>query len=338
MRGGGISAYGGVAISNSVITRNFVGCDTSVLGCYFALGGGVDVMGPATISRSTISDNVAEAGQGVSGGGLMVRGNLSIADTTVSGNAAQGTSDLQIGGGIALNGGYDGDVSDTAIISGVTVTGNSGAEGGGIYAGAAQRLNISNTTVSGNTAHDAGGGIFLNSIDAGFTYSAYPLRLANSTITANVSTGPRGGGGIVDNHLPELGVSDFQSSIVAGNTNGVADAILDADLAVTAAAVTGANNLIVAASGVTLPPDTINVDPMLGPLQDNGGPTWTHELLLGSPGIDVGNNSANLNFDQRGPGFRRVSGVSPDIGAFEMQVAMPDLIFSNGFDAASQSR
>jgi len=38
---------------------------------------------------------------------------------------------------------------------------------------------------------------------------------------------------------------------------------------------------------------------LLGPLQDNGGPTWTHALLPGSPAIDQG-SSTGLPFDQRG--------------------------------------
>jgi hypothetical protein len=49
-----------------------------------------------------------------------------------------------------------------------------------------------------------------------------------------------------------------------------------------------------------LPADTIFSDPLLGPLQDNGGPTLTHALSPGSPAIDVGNNVANLDSDQRG--------------------------------------
>ncbi|MEL7039866.1 MAG: choice-of-anchor Q domain-containing protein, partial [Cyanobacteria bacterium J06592_8] len=60
------------------------------------------------------------------------------------------------------------------------------------------------------------------------------------------------------------------------------------------------------------------VDPQLGPLQDNGGPTFTQALLPGSPAIDAG--SANgLTTDQRGTGFVRVFGSQADIGAFEVQ-------------------
>src|SRR5699024_7389733 len=93
-----------------------------------------------------------------------------------------------------------------------------------------------------------------------------------------------------------------------------------ADLIVLHGSMGGGNNLIVAAQGVTLPADTISADPMLGPLQDNGGPTPTHALLPGSPAVDAGNNSRNNEFDQRGPGFARSFGAAPDIGAFERTI------------------
>src|SRR5262249_49689158 len=67
--------------------------------------------------------------------------------------------------------------------------------------------------------------------------------------------------------------------------------------------------------------DQNGTDPMLGPLQDNGGPTFTHELLTGSPAIDAGNPSFTPppDYDQRGPGFPRVVGGRIDIGSFEVQ-------------------
>jgi hypothetical protein len=61
------------------------------------------------------------------------------------------------------------------------------------------------------------------------------------------------------------------------------------------------------------------IDPLLGPLQDNGGPTLTHALLAGSPAIDAGNNAYATDFDQRGPGFPRIVNGIIDIGAFEYQ-------------------
>src|SRR4029077_287412 len=55
------------------------------------------------------------------------------------------------------------------------------------------------------------------------------------------------------------------------------------------------------------PGDQINTNPVLGPLQNNGGPTFTHELLPGSPAIDAGdpNFTPPPFFDQRGQGFLR---------------------------------
>ena len=69
------------------------------------------------------------------------------------------------------------------------------------------------------------------------------------------------------------------------------------------------------------PGDQINTDPMLGPLQDNGGPTFTHALLPGSPAIDAGdpNFTPPPYYDQRGPGFVRVFNGRIDVGSFEVQ-------------------
>jgi hypothetical protein len=71
--------------------------------------------------------------------------------------------------------------------------------------------------------------------------------------------------------------------------------------------------------------DQTNTNPMLGPLQDNGGPTFTCALLPGSPAINAGdpNFTPPPDFDQRGPGFPRVVCGRIDIGAFEVQDTTP---------------
>lgn len=73
------------------------------------------------------------------------------------------------------------------------------------------------------------------------------------------------------------------------------------------------------------PGDQINTDPLLGPLQDNGGLTFTHELLPGSPAIDTGDPTFTPPplFDQRGPGFNRVVNGHIDKGSFEVQGPTP---------------
>jgi hypothetical protein len=72
---------------------------------------------------------------------------------------------------------------------------------------------------------------------------------------------------------------------------------------------------------LTGPGDQINTNPMLGPLQDNGGPTFTHALLPGSAAINAGDPSFTPPpfFDQRGPGFNRVANGRIDKGSFEVQ-------------------
>jgi hypothetical protein len=69
------------------------------------------------------------------------------------------------------------------------------------------------------------------------------------------------------------------------------------------------------------PGDQINTDPLLGLLQDNGGPTFTNELLPGSPAINAGdpNFVPPPDYDQRGPSFDRVRNGRIDIGSFEVQ-------------------
>jgi hypothetical protein len=76
---------------------------------------------------------------------------------------------------------------------------------------------------------------------------------------------------------------------------------------------------------LTGPGDQINTDPVLGPLQDNGGPTFTHALLPGSPAIDAGdpNFTPPPLYDQRGPGFDRVVNGRIDTGSFEVQGPTP---------------
>jgi hypothetical protein len=70
----------------------------------------------------------------------------------------------------------------------------------------------------------------------------------------------------------------------------------------------------------TGPHDQPNINPLLAPLADNGGPTMTHALMPGSPAIDKGGTSANQcpTTDQRG--IARPQGPACDVGAFELEV------------------
>src|SRR5262249_25650915 len=111
---------------------------------------------------------------------------------------------------------------------------------------------------------------------------------------------------------------------------------------------TAANNLIrvTALDHSSLPQDTqFDTCPLLGPLRDNGGLTWTHALLSGSPAIDKGKLGYKVGYDQRGKAtingtidYPLPSGgldTLPDIGAYEVQQA--DIVFGAGFDFCGPS-
>src|SRR5262249_31179568 len=69
------------------------------------------------------------------------------------------------------------------------------------------------------------------------------------------------------------------------------------------------------------PTDLRNIDPLLGPLQDNGRPTPPHALPEGSPAIDSGYDDDPPEWDQRGEGFPRLVNDVIDRGAFEVQLS-----------------
>jgi hypothetical protein len=305
--GGGVSSYGNATISETTIIGNFAGCDTSATNCLQAFGGGIRANNSLNLSSSIVSSNTVSGQVRATGGGVFgAVVSLVIADTTINSNHATN------GGGVAIS-------SNTGVpkITGSTIYANAAYVGGGIWIAGGDFM-LSNATISGNQAGSLSGGEG-GGLDMAAGGGA--LSIQNSTVAANTCRGHTGGGGVVSGG----NLNDFESSIVAGNTNAGDPTIYDADLGAATGSISGANNLIVAANGVTLPPDTINADPMLGPLQDNGGLTWTHALLSGSPAIDTGSNTANLAWDQRGDGYRRVVGVSADIGAFE---------YSTGLDQA----
>ncbi len=285
----------------------------------YANGGAVAVFGYGNvdITRSLVTNNTASAPSGGAHGGALLAegGSLTVIDSTLSNNTAIGRpyaagpgyfTQRQAMGGAIFNGG-------PLTIEGSTLSGNSATTGGAIAALTVQfaddTVRIENSTISGNTASSKGGGIWM--IFDG-------ISILNSTITANHAE--YGAGGLLPRHNLFQGYYDFppnvQSSIIAGNTSYYGSADVDTDL--TQFAIVGSNNII-GDSAVPIPPDTISGDPLLMPLADNGGTTWTHALQATSPALDAGTNPSALAFDQRGDGFPREFGPAVDIGAFEYQ-------------------
>ncbi|QIL73929.1 IPTL-CTERM sorting domain-containing protein (plasmid) [Diaphorobacter sp. HDW4B] len=295
--GGGLWADGfsmTLTVRNSTITGNTSGQN----------GGGIyveDTGGLLLIRNSTISNNQAAK----HGGGIYFYDpdhDVTIEGSTISGNVAG-----QRGGGIyfysADNGNFT--IRDSAI------TGNRAQHGGGIFLYEVdQPTTIENTTISGNVATGDGGGL-----NVGLSY-ANNLKLVNVTIAENVAAGK--GGGI----LHHEGESTLANVLVAGNSAASqADGNDIFNDTGQPAVLNATNSLIQDAPSGTINGSSannlLNVSPMLGPLQNNGGSTQTHALLDGSPAIDAGASPSSLSTDQRGTGFARTVGSSPDIGAFE---------------------
>ena len=285
--GGGIFNFGTLTVVNCTVSGNSTSGTTDK-------GGGIYNGGTAFITNSIISGNFTDAASG-SGGGIYSDGiTMTITNSTISSNSAEA------GGGIFNTGG-------TAIINS-TVSGNSASSGvgGGIYNFTGGMLDIANSTVSGNSAITHGG----------IENNGGTMGITNSTISGNSALGTNDGG--MENEPG--GTVNVRNTIIAGNTTRDFQGTLTSQ----------GYNLIGNTSGTTITGTTtgnqLNVDPHLGPLQDNGGPTFTQALLSGSPAID-GGSFIGLHTDQRG--FTRpvdnpaipnaTGGDGSDIGAFEVQ-------------------
>jgi CSLREA domain-containing protein len=235
----------------------------------------------------------------ISGGGLdRVLHILSGGNATISGVTIR---DGRTTGGGEFGGGIQND-EGTLVLSNSTITANSAnANGGGMENFNGGTATLTNVTISGNTATGGspGGGI----------RNAGPSTLALNNVTVTGNTADNGGG--LSNGSATLNLSN---TIVAGNVDSD-PAVTNAPDCVAGNAITSlGNNLIGNLTGcdfVAAGGDQLNVNPLLGPLADNGGSTFTHALLTGSPAIN-GAGAGAAATDQRGVPR------SSDIGAYEL--------------------
>lgn len=271
--------------------------------------------GVVTILRTTLDRNASDANDDKLGDGGAISnrdsGSVSVTDVTISNNRA-GSATIQgrgtTGGGIHNVG------SGVFTITTSTISGNAAESGGGISA--TRGMTIVNSTISTNSARLNGGG-FLNNGGA--------ISAVNTTVYNNAAglSGNGKGGGIRNDSVQ--GAFSLKNTIVAGNL-GTSDRDISGtgfsnqgfNLIGTNGTVNSfANNVLGNLVGSNATP----IDPLLGPLQANGGLTKTHALLFGSPARDRGSNVGVTSTDQRG--FARVfdgdgNGVATvDIGAFE---------------------
>ena len=257
-----------------------------------------------------------------SGGGLRnAGGTLTLADSAVVNNSA----------GVSGGGTYN---TGVLTLTHSSVLSNTAEVAGGGIRNAGGTVGLVNVTVSGNTAKTAGGGIRTSSAGS----NTGTLLLRNVTLTNNTAdydgNGTGEGGGLYRGG----GVVLLQNTLVADNFDNSAGT-KHPDCSGTL--VSQGYNLVGNNSGCNLPPTTGDligiqsnpIDPLLGPLQNNGGPTLTHALHPGSPAIDAGSpatpgtgGGACEATEQRN--VSRPQGPVCDIGAYEARV--PAVQFSAG--------
>lgn len=321
-----------------------------------ALPGGDSVIVPAgsyslSLGQLSITDDLNMSGEGpdatiINGDGatrVLLVENPPVSPritVTVEGVTIQNGGDLAaIGAGILV------DFGTTVNLTDSVVRNNSAPEGAGVWINFDGILNITNSIISHNNAFIAGGGIrnsgkltvrsstVSNNTPSGIVNSAFDdeATIINSTLSGNVSDLVNDGApiSIVNSTLtnallnlgggPFVGVVRLKNTVITGGCVGA----ITSD---------GHNLSSDDSCGLTSPGDLINTDPLLGPLQNNGGPTETHALLPGSPAIDaVAENCTDLEgdlvlTDQRGeprPADGNGDGnTACDIGAFEVQLAL----------------
>jgi hypothetical protein len=341
--GGGISNTGTLTVIGSTLIDN-----TS------DGGGGIDNdHGTLTIDGSIVSDNTAFEGGGVRN----LFGRLTVTDSSFSRNRAAGAGIYNFGGPAVITGSIFSEHSGGGVVEGtianhgmMVVTGctfsrNSQTLGGGIFH-ASGTLTVTASTFDGNSGR--GGGISVEAGTVAVTDSTFtgnrgvgggiatdpnPLSHSETTVT-NCTFSGNSGGAI---HVPNSTVR-ITSSTLSGNDVGLvqagAGALISARNTIVAGNATDVSgtltsqghNLIGDGTGGAGFTDTdlvgtadAPIDPLLGPRQDNGGPTQTMALLPGSPAGAAGDPTDAPEWDQRGPGFHRVVNGAMDIGAYQVQ-------------------
>lgn len=268
-------------------------------------GGAIMNHGILTLTRVVVRDNNANAG-----GGICNRGELILIDSSVSYNIANGIGPAGYtcgaGGGIKCERG-------TLTLVNSLVSGNQSMDadpfrevgvGGGVHIACNCSATFTNSTISGNRSVKLGGGIFVHG----------NLTLVNCTITDNITKGDAGGV-YISGHL------DFTNTIIADNSGKGGSCIVGGPGGYKGEGSIGENSNNLVRGGNCSP--AFSENPLLGPLDDNGGATMTHALLPGSPAIDaIPASSCTLPTDQRGaprPVIVDSAETSCDIGAFEVQ-------------------
>jgi hypothetical protein len=250
---------------------------------------------------------------------------LQISNVTLSGGDVDGQ-----GGAIWVSPGTFVVNSNGAFVDDVLIVDNHATgNGGGIAVSSAGTLSINNSTLTNNTSNGDGGAISAHTASGASNGVIFrKLRVRHSTITQNLAN--RGGGITL-----MAGGALVENSIVAENS---ASSISQSDLFQESFSQYTNFDFSSSLIGIAIPPmipifvggapynwdgtllgvPSSPLDPRLGPLADNGGPTQTHALLPESPALNMGSTVTLATKDQRGQDRNDGNGV--DMGAYESQI------------------
>ncbi len=252
-----------------------------------------------------INDLALANGNTPGNGGAILNegGNLTLQRVRITGSNA-GDS-----GGAVYNALFGG--GNLLTVQDSEISGNSADSEGAIYFIGFQ-LRVINSTISGNTATDSVGAIGIQFGDA---------EIRNSTVTGNSAN-------LVGGIQSQNSTLAMESSIFSANTDGTGTNDINRIAGGSASASNSLFTEDVVASGVLNGMNAGNliaVNPLLGSLANNGGPTNSHLPLAGSPVVGAGANSTGQVNDQRGPGFPRAAGGAVDIGAVQQFSVPPEM-------------
>lgn len=270
-QGGGIRNAGQLTITDCVMRDNIVaGSSGSIARIGGAIANAATNAAPArlTVQRCLIEDNSSSGDGGGIGNFTLASttAELTVRDSTLTGNHATW------GGAIAqyaqFGGSSRGEISNSTISNNSSTLDGAGIDSDVLSGSGSNQLTLINTTVHGNSAQRSGGGV-------SSTLSGSLFRYRNTIVAGNTAA-------IDFNEVQQTNLGSdtvFQGGNLIGSDAGLAFYASDSSDQIGTAG------------------DPIN--PLLGPLANNGGPTPTHMPEPGSPAIDRGLNLFCVATDQR---------------------------------------
>ena len=269
------TASGGGFFNDGAATLNLK--NVAISGNKAKTGAGIYNDGTATLDTTTINGNAASD----SGGGIYNNGALTITNGVINNNSA---TNAGLGGGL-----YNTMATARTSIATTTLSGNTAKFGGAIANDTSGAVKVDQSTINGNTVTDIGGGIY--------NRAGGVVALTSSTLSGNTATPGAGGG------FDSFGGTGILTNVtVAGNTSvgfGNNDGIsTDGNMTLRGTLIADGCGGPITSSDYNLdigvsckftgPHDQKATNPQIGPLANNGGPTFTHALAQGSAAVDMG--------------------------------------------------